>query len=120
MQDNDFPRFTPTQFDTVKDKEHFAEQFQRFVVKGFKRTMFSKKFYTRLSMTFGHIAHYNQGGFYETFFSGDEAVYAFLDQTLKHPCYGDPAYTYSDVERYLQGWLQDYLTHNTIIFRGGK
>ena len=30
----------------------------------------------------------------------------FLEQTLLHPCYGDPAWTYSDVERALQAWLQ--------------
>jgi hypothetical protein len=29
----------------------------------------------------------------------------FLEQTLLHPCYGDPAWTYSDVERALQAWL---------------
>ena len=25
--------------------------------------------------------------------------------TLAHPCWGDPAFTYSDVERALQSWL---------------
>jgi hypothetical protein len=30
----------------------------------------------------------------------------FLEQTVQHPCYGDSAWTYSDVERALQAWLQ--------------
>jgi hypothetical protein len=106
---NSYPAFTPTEFSTITDKEHFCEQFQRFVSKGYKKTMFPKWFYTRLSMSFGHIAHYNQGGFYETFFVSDIGEQNFIEQTLAYPCYGDPAFTYSDVERYLQGWLRDYL-----------
>ena len=30
----------------------------------------------------------------------------FLEQTLDHLCYGDPAWTYSDVEKALQAWLR--------------
>jgi hypothetical protein len=29
-----------------------------------------------------------------------------LEQIVQYPCYGDPAWTYSDVERALQDWLQ--------------
>ena len=32
-----------------------------FIDSGFKQTLFTKKLYPRLSNTFGHIAHYNQG-----------------------------------------------------------
>ena len=109
MKNYDFPKFTPTEHSTVADKEHFAEQFIRFISKGCRRTMFPKWFYTRLSMTFGHIANFNQNGFYAVFFSDKESTCEFLNQTLHHGCYGDPAYTYSDVEKFLQGWLREYL-----------
>jgi uncharacterized membrane protein YagU involved in acid resistance len=91
--------FTPTQFHSAQDKADFANKFIRFVESGFKKTLFTKKFYERLSNCFGHIAHYNQAGFYDTwFYSFDEQV-AFLNNALTHPIYGDAAYTYSDVEQ---------------------
>lgn len=46
-------------------------------------------------------------GFFETFFSTTEGKVHFLRMTLAHPCYGDPAWTYSDVERALQSWLRE-------------
>ena len=67
---------------------------------------FTDRFYRRLSNTFGHIAHYNRGGFWAEFFTTTADKVRFLEQTLLHPCYGDPAWTYSDVERALQEWLR--------------
>ena len=101
-----FPQFTPTQWDTAQDKAAFAKQFIRFVQSEFAAKQFIDKFYRRLSNTFGHIANYNRGGFWETFFTTTADKVQFLEQTLQHPCYGDPAWTYSDVERALQGWLR--------------
>jgi hypothetical protein len=108
---NDFPAFTPTEFSTVADKEKFAAHFQRFVSGGFKRTVFPKWFYNRLSMTFAMIAHYDRNGFYAEYFEDPYETSRFLEECLAYPCYGDPAYTYSDVERYLQGWLREYFKH---------
>lgn len=98
--------FTATQFDTAKDKEWFFEQFKKFVMNGFEQKYFTKKFYARLSMTFGHIAHYDQGGFWEEFFTTTADKIRFLEQTLEYPCYGNPAFTYSDVEKELIAWLK--------------
>lgn len=105
-------QFTPTKFDTAEDKAKFANQFVRFVESGFKWTIFPKWFYTRLSMTFGHIANFNQQGFYATWFGSTESKLAFLRQTLSGGQYGDPAYTYSDVEKALAAWVRerDFLT----------
>jgi hypothetical protein len=97
--------FTPTQWDTAQDKAHFANQFVRFVHGQFNARFFTDRFYRRLSMTFGHIAHYNRGGFWAEFFTSTEDIVRFLEQTVAHPCYGDPEWTYSDVERALQSWL---------------
>jgi hypothetical protein len=101
-----FTHFTPTQWDTAEDKVRFATQFVRFVESDFAAKHFTDKFYRRLSNTFGHIAHYNRGGFWDTFFTTSADKVQFLEQTLQHPCYGDPAWTYSDVERALQAWLR--------------
>jgi hypothetical protein len=98
-------RFTPTEWDSGDRKPAFAKQFIRFVQADFTRSKFPKTFYERLSTTFGHIAHFNQHGFFEEFFTTTEGKVRFLRMTLTHPCYGDPVWTYSDVERALQKWL---------------
>lgn len=107
-------QFTATQWDSQADKAKFANHFVRFVRSGFKQTLFPKWFYTRLSNTFGHIAHYDIGGFYATFFQDTEGKLSFLRQCAAFPCYGDPEYTYSDVEKALMPFireiLRDYVT----------
>jgi hypothetical protein len=96
--------FVATQWDSAEDKAKFANHFVRFVRSGYKRTLFPKWFYRRLSMCFGHIAHYNQAGFYAEWFADDSG--RFLRNVLQWGCYGDPAYTYSDVERALQTYYE--------------
>lgn len=98
--------FTPTKVNTAEDKAKFANQFMRFVESDFKQSLFTKAFYQRLSLTFGHIAHFNQGGFFEQFFTTTADVLRFLEQSVNCPCYGDPEWTYSDVERALVEWLK--------------
>lgn len=93
--------FTPTKFDTAEDKAKFANHFVRFVESDFNQNLFQKWFYKRLSMTFGHIAHYDQHGFWAEFFTNDTDKLRFMDQTMAFPCYGQPEYTYCDVERAL-------------------
>ena len=91
--------FVPTQWDSAEQKAKFANALLTFIVQGFPRSKFHEGFYRRLSNTFGHIACYNRDGFYECFFltAGDKL--AFLEQCATWPCYGDPTFTYSDVER---------------------
>lgn len=101
-------QFTPTAYDTAEDKAKFAAHFVRFVRSDFKRSLFPKWFYTRLSMTFGHIAHYDIDGFYSVQCSTTARKLDFLKQTVEFPSFmgGDPAYTYSDVERALALWVK--------------
>jgi len=99
-------QFTPTKWETAKDKAAFANRFVRFVQSDVSAKHFTEKSYRRLSNTFGHIAHYNRGGFFETFFTTTADKVRFLEMTLRWSWGGDPAWTYSDVERALQEWLQ--------------
>lgn len=102
-------QFTPTQWDSAEQKARFANHFVRFLESGFNRNLFYKWFYNRLSMTFGHIAHYNQWAFYEYWFSNEEKCRRFVQHTLHPACggCGYPAYTYSDVEMALKKFLKD-------------
>ena len=91
--------FVPTQWDTAEQKAKFANALMRFIADDFPRSKFHERFYRRLSNTFGHIANYNSAGFYGRFFLSAEDKLTFLEQCVTWPCYGDPTFTYSDVER---------------------
>ena len=99
-------RFSPTRWETAEQKARFAQQFIKFVEADFSWKKFAEAFYLRLALTFGHIAHFNRHGFFEAFFGTTEGKVRFLRLTLNWSCPGEPAFTYSDVERALQSWLQ--------------
>lgn len=100
--------YTPTEFNTAADKEAFEKRFKRFVQHEFQSSIFTHSFYNRMSMMKGHIAHYNQYGFYEAQFSTHEVRADFLRHWTDEPCYGNPAYTWSDVEKVLAQWLGEH------------
>ena len=54
----------------------------------------------------GISRNYNRDGYYSVFFERDADKVVFLDQTLRWPCYGDPTYTFCDVERAVQRRLR--------------
>lgn len=95
-------QFVPTEWSTAADKAKFANTLLRFLDADCPRELFTKKFYTRLSMTFGNIAHYNLEGFYDTWFTRDRHRLGFVQKILRWPCHGDPTFTFSDVERAVQ------------------
>jgi len=99
--------FTATKFSTAGDKAEFGNTFLRFIESEWASALFTKSFYNRLSMSFGHIAHYNRAQFYEEWFSSLADQVRFLKHTLRFPCYGDPEYTFSDVERAIQREIVD-------------
>ncbi len=82
--------FTATKFSTAADKAEFGNTLLRFIESEWASALFTKSFYNRLSMCFGHIAHYNRTQFYEEWFSSLAAQVRFLKHTLRFPCYGDP------------------------------
>lgn len=98
-------QFVPTQWESTEQKARFAKQFIRFSQAAFAWQQFPHAFYLRLALTFGHIAHFNQHGFFEEFFSSTDGKVRFLKLTLAWSCPGEPSFTYCDVERALQSWL---------------
>jgi len=94
--------FVPTKFSTAQDKADFGNTFLHFIESEWARTAFSKSFYNRLSMCFSHLAHYDAAGFYATWFTSEADRLRFLQHTLSCPCWGDPEFTFCDVERAIQ------------------
>jgi hypothetical protein len=95
----DATQFMPTKWSTVADKAKFGDRLLRFIAEDCPERLFTTGLYRRLSLSFGHIACYNRNGFYAHFFSNRRGRVAFLDQTSSFRCYGDPAFTFSDLER---------------------
>src|ERR1700677_4736091 len=98
--------FTPTQWASAEDKAKFANALMKFVANEFPRQSFTRSLYQRLSNTFGHIAHTNIEGFYGAFFERDFDKVVFLEQTLSWPHFGDPTFTFSDVEHAIKRRLR--------------
>lgn len=98
--------YTATEFSSVEDKTKFRMQLIAFVEGGFPQEQFTNALYKHLSNCFGHIAHFNRDGFYTTWFRSPEAQLEFCEHLLTWRCYGDPAFTFCDVEKDLQRWLR--------------
>jgi hypothetical protein len=90
--------FMPTQWASADDKAKFANAFMKLIAAEFPRQSFTQPLYRRLSNTFGHIAHGNLAGFYGAFFERDFDKVGFFEQTLSWPHFGDPTFTFCDVE----------------------
>lgn len=96
----------------MQEKADFANKLCRFIAADFKETLFTKVLYHRLHTTFGLIANYNREGFFSTYFRDLSGKVQFLEDLLEWPCFGDPAFTYSDVEHAIRHRLRqcDLLT----------
>jgi hypothetical protein len=94
--------FVPTKWSTAEEKASFGNNLLHFMMAGFVVERFTEKLYTRLSMCFGHIAHYDRHGFADTWFDSPESIAAFVNHLMQWPCHGDPGYTFSDVEQAVQ------------------
>ena len=103
--------FTATQWNTAEDKARMADKLTKFILNGFQQGSFTKEMYKRLSTMFGHIAEYNLPGFYTVWFDDDAACLKWAENAMRGGLLGfvvgDPAWTWSDVERAIQKWLSD-------------
>jgi hypothetical protein len=106
--------FTATKWNTTEDKARMANKLTKFILNGFQQTSFAKEMYRRLSTMFGHIAEYDIQGFYHVWFKDDAACLKWVENALRGVLgfvVGDPAWTWSDVEKAIQQWL----TENSIL-----
>ena len=101
--------FTSTKWNTAEDKARLANKLTKFILNGFQQASFTKEMYKRLSMMFGHIAEYNIQGFYDVWFKDDSACLRWAENALQGGVLGfvvgDPAWTWSDVEKAIQKWI---------------
>ena len=97
-------QFTPTEFYSAEVKAKFGNDLVKFILNGFQYKDFSKSVYQHLRNCFGHIAHYNQPGFFNNWFSDTEKIQKWLDWIIEKTPVGSPSYTFSDVERAIQSW----------------
>ena len=99
--------FVPTKWSTAAEKAAFGNALLHFLDSGCPRELFTEKFYTRLSKTFGNIAHCDREGFYDTWFTRDRHRLGFVQKLLRCPCHGDPKFTFSDVEYAIQQVMRE-------------
>jgi hypothetical protein len=93
---------SPTKWESAEQKAKWASHLVRFLEARCPEATFQDWFYQRLSNTFGHIAHYNRAGFYDTWFRTANDRFRFVKHLLDHQVFGDPAWTYCDAEAAVQ------------------
>ena len=91
--------FKPTKFTPAETRAWFAWQFLRFASSDSPKHQFSYRFRNQVMNTFGMIAHYDLAGYWAEYFTTTAGKVEFIDQVIRHHCFGDPAHTFSDVER---------------------
>lgn len=77
----------PTKFMPAEDKEKVLKSWQRFINSGFDKKYFTKRLYDHLNLHCSFIAHFNQQGFYSSYFEDPEQTIEFLKQfDTDHAC----------------------------------
>jgi len=72
--------FRDVEFMPAKEKGLVLKQWERFIESGFERKYFTNRLYNHLIQHCSFIAHYNRGGFYDTYFSEKRNTGKFIDQ----------------------------------------
>ena len=104
-------QFTTTKYDSAEAKAKWANAMASWVERGFPENGWRKSLYIPLSRhLYGHIAHYNQYGFYAQWFDDIQRQLAWLEYVARGGIYGgvisDPAHTWSDVEQAFSVWVR--------------
>jgi len=73
-------QFTDAEFMSAAQKRNVLRAWLRFVKSGFEQRWFTRALYEHLISHCSFIAHYNRGGFYDTYFQQPDATQRFLDQ----------------------------------------
>lgn len=67
-------------FLSAEEKDKVLKDWTRFIESDFSKTRFTKSLYDHLIQHCSFIAHYNQAGFYSTYFEDPEDTIRFLKQ----------------------------------------
>ncbi len=108
-------QFIATEHNTAADKARFANHFVKFVEGNMKKELFPQWFYKRLSMMFGHIAHYDRDTFYNKWFATMDRRLSFMANIMVSPKYGQPEYTWVDVEKALAEWAGEVVVKFELV-----
>lgn len=107
-------QFTATQWDSAEAKAKAANDLASFVERGMPEKGWRKGIYhTLYQHLFSHIAHYDQFGFFDTWFRTAEQRAEWAEYVLRGGAFGyagrsgDPAFTWSDVEAAFIEWFRD-------------
>jgi len=73
-------KFKDAQFMSAEDKAKVLKHWTTFINNGMQWTHFTKRIYDHLHLHCSFIAHYNQLGFYDTYFEQPDSICRFLDQ----------------------------------------
>jgi len=95
---HDLSHMHATQWDNAEAKESWCAAMWKFIIGGCLPMQFSDRLYKRLSQMFMHIAHYNRDGFKNEWFDTKRRRLEWVEHILNADRYGDPAYTWVDVE----------------------
>lgn len=93
------PDFADSQFMTVEEKRLVLKQWRTFLKHGCQWRHFTKRLYKHLINHCSFIAHFNQGGFYRTYFDRGDMTVNFLGQFDERNASGNrPSWTSPDLE----------------------
>lgn len=101
----------------AEDKEKALKAWNRFIKSEFNIKYFTKRLYDHLTLHCSFIAHFNQQGFYSTYFEDPEDTIKFMKQfDQDHGCvsveYGSTHWLnsedYSDINRAMVESLEPY------------
>lgn len=98
-------QFTDVEYMTADDKQKLVRAWTTFVKHGFQWSHFSDRIYKHLSLHVGHIAHFDRGGFWQTWFKDGEDRLAFIDHFLSYRVMDD----YFDVHTAMKAVLNDHI-----------
>src|SRR5689334_3842496 len=101
-------QFTATKWVSAEEKAKWANAMASWIMRGFPKNGWRKGLYEPLHQMYGHSAHYNQEGFYAEWFSSIHRQFQWLEYVAGGGAFGilgDPAWTWSDVERAMRAWI---------------
>jgi len=73
-------KFRASEFMTAREKELVLRSWVRFLKNGLRREDLTSRLYGHLILHCSFIAHYDRGGFYDTYFENGEDTLRFLSQ----------------------------------------